>query len=106
MSICLTLLRSSKQTDPSNSRDDSSYPRPDFRRINLLWQSLNRTWEFNFDDKDIGLSQDWPQSSLASLPNCTTSETQVPFVFQSQASGINERGVHEVLWYQNYLINS
>ena len=25
---------------------------------------------------------------------------QVPFVFQSPASGINERGVHEVLWYE------
>jgi beta-galactosidase/beta-glucuronidase len=25
---------------------------------------------------------------------------QVPFVFQAPASGINERGVHEVLWYE------
>lgn len=25
---------------------------------------------------------------------------EVPFVFQSRASGINDRGVHEVLWYE------
>lgn len=27
-------------------------------------------------------------------------QIQVPFVFQSTASGINDRGVHEVLWYE------
>ncbi|KAK7220078.1 hypothetical protein V2G26_008081 [Clonostachys chloroleuca] len=120
------------------------YPRPDFERSHLRWQSLNGPWDFIFDDDDSGLSKLWQQSGLpnetsASItpsPQGNTKETDsitqkiasgtqdlikdnllsksgsdsqklnkkqqiiVPFVFQSPASGINDRNVHEVLWYE------
>lgn len=118
-----------------------TYPRPDFERPNLKWQSLNGTWDFLFDDSDVGLSEKWQHKGLPSQvtvqasnatedlaseaqtitqkiaanaesliknntfakSNTTTNKKRsikVPFVFQSPASGINERGVHEVLWYE------
>ncbi|KAH7324953.1 glycoside hydrolase family 2 protein [Stachybotrys elegans] len=120
-----------------------SYPRPDFERTALRWESLNGPWDFLFDDEDVGLSQQWQKSGLPSsaattapaeadaagnsdhsqditqriasgtqelIKNNIFSRTQgavnnkrkieVPFVFQSPASGINDRGVHEVLWYE------
>ncbi|KAJ6788803.1 hypothetical protein PWT90_02806 [Aphanocladium album] len=126
--------------------DFTTYPRPDFVRPNLLWESLNGPWDFLFDDEDIGLDAKWPLNGLpasVTLSMATNAEdgtlefgevgdrvtqsivsgTQkrlkdntlckasgqhentktvihVPFVFQSPASGINDRGVHEVLWYE------
>ncbi|KAB8339016.1 hypothetical protein FH972_021955 [Carpinus fangiana] len=119
------------------------YPRPDFVRAQLRWQSLNGPWDFLFDDEDSGLAERWQQNGLpqqvvvkastiraaaaseaesitqkivagtqSMIENNFTSFTksgdkayekrpiQVPFVFQSPASGINERGVHEVMWYE------
>ncbi|CBX93875.1 hypothetical protein LEMA_P035490.1 [Plenodomus lingam JN3] len=120
----------------------SEYPRPDFVRSNLTWQSLNGPWSFLFDDNDIGLTQHWHRNGLpeeiAVDPRTTNSsnndsvahsitakiaagtqellagnefqaaattvnrkrEIQVPYVFQCPASGIEELGVHEVLWYE------
>ena len=40
----------------------SEYPRPDFVRDSF--QSLNGEWEFAFDDKDLGLSEKWYNSSF------------------------------------------
>lgn len=75
----------------------SSYPRPDFQRSNLVWTSLNGPWDFYFDDQDEGLKENWQHSS----PPASLKRTiRVPYVFQSPASGINERAAHEVLWYQ------
>ena len=124
---------------------DESYPRPDFLRTPLRWQSLNgNSWDFLFDDDDIGLSFRWQHAGLPSsvtvsseakagdgaskesdsitakiadgtqkliqdnlLSKTSLGQTthnkrkiNVPFVFQSPASGINERGVHEVMWYE------
>lgn len=56
------------------------YPRPQFRRDS--WQSLNGEWEFSFDsptyDKKIN----------------------VPFSYQWEASGINDKSVHDIVWYR------
>ncbi|KAK2594494.1 hypothetical protein QQS21_007775 [Conoideocrella luteorostrata] len=122
---------------------NQSYPRPDFERNNLRWESLNGTWDFLFDDGDVGLQDRWHYKGLpnevAVETETTTSDTvaldsqtitqriaagtqellarntfskvdskpvhhkghiQVPYVFQCPASGINDRGVHEVLWYE------
>ncbi|TKA31443.1 hypothetical protein B0A50_02290 [Salinomyces thailandicus] len=78
----------------------NGYPRPDFHRSDSLlqWQTLNGPWDFLFDDQDIGLEELWMAPSH--FPSQNRRTIQVPFVFQSAASGINERGVHEVLWYQ------
>ena len=82
------------------------YPRPDFYRQALHWESLNGPWDFLFDDNDDGQSAAWYQNGLPShaasgnkKPNAKRT-IQVPFVFQSPASGINERAVHQVLWYE------
>ncbi|OAQ82994.1 glycoside hydrolase family 2 protein [Purpureocillium lilacinum] len=123
-----------------------SYPRPDFERTRLKWQSLNGQWDFLFDDDDVGLTCRWAQTGV---PDEVTLESQssaqqtgatsdsdsivqriasgtqelfqgnvlarsaaaahrklaitVPFVFQCPASGINDRGVHEVLWYERQI---
>ena len=92
-----------------------NYPRPDFTRPNLNWQSLNGEWDFLFDDEDMGAStgtySDWHSRGLpdsasskddgAGASSSNTKRTiQVPFVVQSKASGIHETGVHEVLWYE------
>lgn len=76
------------------------YPRPDFERPSLNWTSLNGPWDFYFDDKDEGLSGDW---QLSGPPDSLKRTIQVPYVFQSPASGINERAAHEVLWYQRII---
>lgn len=119
------------------------YPRPDFVRDNLPWQSLNGTWNFLFDDSDVGLSKGWHINGLPHefevIPTHTNSsdnqgedivakiasgtqellqgnrftkggalvnrkqDIQVPYVFQCPASGINDKGVHEVLWYERQI---
>lgn len=120
----------------------AAYPRPDFERANLHWQSLDGPWDFLFDDDDAGLTEQWQLTGLpekavvtgaaSSKPDESEAESithkiaantqnliknnlafrsfatatnnkrqiQVPYVFQSPASGINERGDHEVLWYE------
>lgn len=89
----------------------SAYPRPDFVRSGLTWRSLNGSWDFLFDDEDIGLSESWYRKEDLPLEAVVAESgesnrirtIQVPFVFQAPASGIGERGVHEVLWYQRYI---
>ncbi|KAF1919582.1 glycoside hydrolase superfamily [Ampelomyces quisqualis] len=117
------------------------YPRPDFVRENVNWQSLDGPWSFLFDDLDIGLSNKWHLEGLPAAAAVNSTDTnsskntsapdivakiaagtqellqdntfkksgpvvnnrrdiQVPYVFQCPASGINEQGVHEVLWYE------
>ncbi|KAF2759530.1 family 2 glycoside hydrolase [Pseudovirgaria hyperparasitica] len=141
-----TSLRSSSP-HPSSTRPrltfPDMYPRPDFERTGLRWQSLNGDWDFLFDDEDVGQKDRWFDLGLPAYVDLTgigasndsqfsesesitrkiTDGTQsaiegnfksqksavtrnslqtikVPFVFQSPASGLNERGVHEVMWYQ------
>lgn len=122
---------------------NQTYPRPDFERTSLRWESLDGPWDFIFDDDDIGTSARWQDSGLPDevavrvgdassdgafaksdaitqriaagtqdlLPGNLLAKTglaavnrkrqiHVPYVFQCPASGINERGVHQVLWYQ------
>lgn len=74
-----------------------SYPRPDFQRPGLNWTTLNGPWDFFFDDKDEGLSSKW---HVSGPPASLKRTIQVPYAFQTPASGINERAAHEVLWYE------
>lgn len=73
------------------------YPRPDFLRGSQSWTSLNGSWDFAFDDTDQGLDSQW---HISGLPKDAVRPIEVPYVFQSPASGINEQAIHEVLWYQ------
>jgi beta-galactosidase/beta-glucuronidase len=67
------------------------YPRPQF--VRRRWASLNGEWEFEFDDADQGLSLGW--SDGRQLAN----RIIVPFPYQTELSGINDKSVHEVVWY-------
>jgi beta-galactosidase/beta-glucuronidase len=66
------------------------YPDPQHRRRE--WLNLNGIWEFDFDDGRQGLLSDWHNERLRD-------QILVPFPYQSELSGINDRGVHEVVWY-------
>lgn len=81
-----------------------AYPRPDFQRKELNWASLNGTWHFIFDDSDSGLSELWPLNGVpAETELHAKREIQVPYAFQTPASGINLLEAHEVLWYERMI---
>ena len=67
------------------------YPRPDF--VRSFWMNLNGEWEFAFDDADEGLEQGWFDGR--ELPM----RIVVPFGYQTELSGINDKGIHEHFWY-------
>lgn len=94
---------------PAMASPPGDYPRPDFVRNALHWESLNGPWDFLYDDDDAGALYSWQTSGLPShapsgqgKPNGKRT-IQVPFVFQSPASGINEQSVHQVLWYERQI---
>ncbi|MDF2815277.1 MAG: glycoside hydrolase family 2 [Paenibacillus sp.] len=57
--------------------------------------NLNGEWEFEFDDSDRGLEQQWFQSNTD-----FTRTIQVPFCYQSELSGIQDTTFHDVVWYR------
>jgi len=67
------------------------YPRPQFVRPD--WLNLNGAWEFAFDDGDEGAWQGWHDGRA--LPR----RIVVPFPYQSALSGIDDKAIHEVVWY-------
>lgn len=70
----------------------SKHPRPDFYRDH--WLDLNGEWNFVFDDGDAGIQEKWYAEHQFPL------KIQVPFVYQSKASGIFDHALHEVVWYK------
>ncbi|MEH7491814.1 glycoside hydrolase family 2 protein [Neobacillus niacini] len=73
------------------------YPRPQFVRKD--WLNLNGEWEFQFDDSNIGEKEKWYQ-------NQTFSNTiNVPFTFETKASGIGEEAFHSIVWYRKTITN-
>ncbi|MDB4866438.1 MAG: glycoside hydrolase family 2 [Cohnella sp.] len=68
------------------------YPRPQFVREH--WLSLNGPWDFRFDDGNEGEQEQWHQSFSAEQ------SIQVPFVYETKASGIGETAFHPNVWYQ------
>ncbi|KAF9894810.1 hypothetical protein FE257_004431 [Aspergillus nanangensis] len=77
------------------------YPRPDFQRTGLSWASLDGPWDFFFDDADSGLSQSWHEKGFPSQADAQSKrQIQVPYAFQTPASGIGVHEAHEVIWYE------
>ncbi|WP_234447044.1 glycoside hydrolase family 2 protein [Virgibacillus salexigens] len=70
----------------------TEYPRPQFERKE--WMNLNGTWKFGFDDKNIGELEQWQHK-----PSVLTKEIQVPFTYETKASGIGEEAFHPNVWY-------
>jgi beta-galactosidase/beta-glucuronidase len=69
------------------------YPRPQFERAD--WLNLNGTWEFEFDDQNVGLDEGWAEGSRKFGRTIT-----VPFAFESRASGIGDPTFHPWIWYR------
>lgn len=70
----------------------SEYPRPQFRRDS--WQNLNGEWEFGFDcENDVSCGIFGGQLQF-------NRKICVPFSYQWEASGINDKSVHGILWYR------
>lgn len=67
------------------------YPRPQF--VREPWLNLNGTWEFQCDDENAGLTQGWHDGRTL------TGKITVPFAYQTQLSGINDKSIHECVWY-------
>ena len=67
------------------------YPRPQF--VRRQWLSLNGPWEFAFDDSDQGVARGWPNSREFGR------RIVVPYPYQSELSTINDKSIHEVVWY-------
>ena len=78
---------------PLNRQDTPrpEYPRPQF--VRSLWFNLNGEWEFAFDDANEGLSQNWHDGRPFPM------RIVVPFAYQTPLSGINDKSIHEVVWY-------
>ena len=76
--------------------NEAAIPRPEYPRPQLVrdqWLNLNGEWEFAFDDADEGLRLGWYDGRK--LPR----RIIVPFGYQAQLSGINDKSVHECVWY-------
>lgn len=80
---------------PPASRQDGTYPRP--LRVRASWTSLDGEWEFAFDDDDRGRGERWHEGAAADRFD---RRIQVPFVPESDASGIGDCGFHPVVWYR------
>jgi beta-galactosidase/beta-glucuronidase len=67
------------------------YPRPQFVRSN--WRNLNGSWDFAFDDADIGEREEW----FCKFPK--EREILVPFTYETKNSKIEDESIHNVVWY-------
>lgn len=70
----------------------NEYPRPQFERKN--WLNLNGEWEFELDPEAIGMSEKWYLH-----PEKLTKKIKVPFVYQSDLSGVEDKSASETVWY-------
>ena len=69
----------------------NEYPRPMMKRDK--WWPLNGTWNFAFDDENVGIKQQWFNN-----PNFPL-KIVVPFAFQTKLSGIHDTSFHDYVWY-------
>ncbi len=69
------------------------YPQPQFQRAE--WKNLNGTWEFEFDDDNVGLDENW-----AAAGRRFQRSILVPFCFESPLSGVGDHRFHPHAWYR------
>lgn len=73
----------------------NEYPRPDFKRDSFV--SLNGTWEFCFDDYNVGHKEKW------FVKHDFDKKIEVPFSFETKLSGIHDTTYHDHVWYHKKL---
>jgi beta-galactosidase/beta-glucuronidase len=83
------------------TRQNGEYPRPMMCREQ--WLSLDGTWDFAYDDSDVGLAERWYD---ASNENVFTERIEVPLPPESPASGIGRTEFHPVVWYRRTISRS
>jgi len=69
------------------------HPQPQFFRE--AWLNLNGPWQFDFDDKNVGLAENWA-STRRPFPR----QIIVPFCPESPLSGIGDTAFHPWVWYR------
>lgn len=67
------------------------YPRPQFVRNN--WENLNGSWEFRFDDENIGERDGWFSNFAGER------KIEVPYTYETNLSGIGDQTRHDNIWY-------
>ncbi len=72
---------------------DENHPRPQLVRDG--WIDLCGTWQFAYDDGDVGLDEGW-----IDRPEVFDRTIRVPFPPESRASGIGDTAPHPVVWYR------
>ena len=80
------------------SEHDGTHPCPTLMRED--WETLDGPWGFAHDDEDRGRAERWYASGGADAFDRTIT---VPFVPESEASGIHDTGYHPVVWYRRTL---
>lgn len=73
--------------------DTQLHPRP--RLTRQRWFDLCGTWDFGYDDDNVGLDGRWFEQ-----PEKFDRQIQVPYPPESELSGINDKGFHPVVWYR------
>ncbi|MCI1978338.1 MAG: beta-galactosidase [Bifidobacteriaceae bacterium] len=82
--------------EKDNLNQFATIPRPEYPRPQLSrdeWLNLNGTWEFEFDPGDSGFER-----GLVNKKKLDNSII-VPFVPESELSGIGNTDFHEAVWY-------
>lgn len=69
------------------------HPRPQFARTR--WTDLNGSWQFAYDDADVGRDQRWQQRD-----DVYPLSIAVPYPPESERSGIGDPSFHPVVWYR------
>jgi beta-galactosidase/beta-glucuronidase len=91
--VVTLLLVGSPQGGGFQAPPRPEYPQPQFQRAD--WLTLNGDWQFDFDDKNVGLDEQWATSGRA-----FGRTIKVPFAFETQASGIGDTSFHPWVWYR------
>ena len=90
MSDCFSLLFALGSLAASAQIPRPEYPQPQFQRSR--WMNLNGRWEFEFDDNNQGLDQNW------NAGRAFGKTIIVPFCFESKMSGIGGTEFHPWVW--------
>ncbi|MFF2911462.1 glycoside hydrolase family 2 protein [Paenibacillus sp. NPDC057934] len=69
-----------------------NYPRPQF--VRSPWLDLNGEWDFSFDDDKAGVAERWMDHFPAAQ------KINVPFTYETKASGIGDEKFHPQIWYR------
>jgi len=85
------LTQFARDVSPSTLAATTPYPRPQLRRSNDTWTSLNGLWEF-----------DWQPPHLQDPPFGRTLNHSilVPFPVESPLSGLRQNSKHDYMWYR------